>query len=206
MLVPKISYAVTVHNEDGPYLKALFGAIKTYMTGNDELVILDDCSNNPDTLEELSKLQSHVHTKAFAGDFAEHKNYLNSLCRGTHIFNLDADELPHPDLLKVLPEVLTMNPTIELFTLARINVVAGLTKEDIDRWGWRVDEKNRINFPDRQGRIYANIPEVKWEGKVHEKIVGFKAFSNLPEDEEYCILHIKSIDRQRKQNEFYSTL
>lgn len=206
MLVPKISYAITVHDEEGAYLRALFGAIKQYMTLNDELVILDDNSTNSETLDELNKVSRHVYKKAFVGDFSEHKNYLNSLCKGTHIFQLDADELPHPDFLRVLPEVLTMNASIELFTVARINIVPGITEDDIKRWGWRMDDNKRINFPDRQGRIYANKPEVKWEGKIHERIVGFQGFSHLPEDDEYCILHIKKIERQRKQNDFYETL
>lgn len=206
MIMPKISYAITVHNEDSRYLKTLFGVLLTHKTPDDEIVILDDNSTNPDTLEELAKM-SNVHKKAFNKDFAEHKNYLNSLCKGNFIFQLDADELPHKDFIRVLPEVIMMNPSVELFTLARINVVPGLTQEDIARWGWRVDEKQRINFPDRQGRIYANKPEIKWEGKVHEKIVGFNGFSHLPEEDDvYCLLHIKDIERQRKQNEFYSTL
>ena len=43
--------------------------------------------------------------------------------------------------------------------------------------------------------------------KVHEKIVGWKTYAELPsEDDSYALYHIKDIDRQRAQNSFYSTL
>ena len=100
-----------------------------------------------------------------------------------------------------------MNPSVELFTLARINIVSGLTPDDIKRWGWTVDEKNRINFPDRQGRIYKNRSGIQWQGKVHERIIGYTGHSDLPDDDEvYSLLHVKNIERQRKQNELYARL
>ena len=62
-------------------------------------------------------------------------------------------------------------------------------------------------FPSHdQRRIYKNKSEIKWEGVVHEKIVGYETISQLPLIEEYSLYHPKQIDKQIKQNEFYSTL
>ncbi len=61
-----------------------------------------------------------------------------------------------------------------------------------------------INFPDLQGRIYKNDPSLRWEGKVHEKIEGAKSYGVLPS--QYCLIHVKSIDKQESQNSFYATL
>ena len=61
-----------------------------------------------------------------------------------------------------------------------------------------------INMPDQQGRIYRK--GMSWYGKVHERIYGGQKFSSLPLDEEYCIQHHKTIERQEKQNNYYSTL
>jgi hypothetical protein len=42
--------------------------------------------------------------------------------------------------------------------------------------------------------------------KLHEVLDGFKTYSNLPELEEYALYHPKTIEKQEKQNNFYSTL
>jgi hypothetical protein len=47
---------------------------------------------------------------------------------------------------------------------------------------------------------------MSWYGKVHERVIGGQKFSSLPLDEEYCIQHHKTISRQEKQNNYYSTL
>jgi hypothetical protein len=47
---------------------------------------------------------------------------------------------------------------------------------------------------------------MSWYGKVHERIIGGERFTTLPTDEEYCILHHKTIERQEKQNNYYNTL
>ena len=63
-----------------------------------------------------------------------------------------------------------------------------------------------INKYDYQGRIFKNSPEIKWVGKVHEKIEGYKTVSYLPPVEEWSLYHPKSIERQEKQNNYYNTL
>jgi len=68
-----------------------------------------------------------------------------------------------------------------------------------------MDDKMRINFPDYQGRIYKG--NLRWEGKVHEKIIGAKYYSLIPVDnDEYFIEHNKTITRQENQNNFYNTI
>jgi hypothetical protein len=68
------------------------------------------------------------------------------------------------------------------------------------------DNNGRINYPDFQTRIYKNISDIKWEGKVHERVVGFKTYSSLPINQDWDLLHIKSLERQEKQNNYYNTL
>jgi hypothetical protein len=98
-----------------------------------------------------------------------------------------------------------MNKTVDVYRVPRINTVEGLTQEHIQKWGWRVDNKGWVNFPDYQWRIYKNDPNIKWVNKVHEVLMGFKVMSDLPPEEEYCLLHNKTIKRQEKQNKFYDT-
>ena len=95
---------------------------------------------------------------------------------------------------------------VDMFLIPRVNVVSGLTDDDVRRWGWVINEKGWVMFPDYQTRLYKNSPNIRWVGKVHEQVTGFKTFSPLPAEEEYCIIHIKDIDRQRKQNKLYETI
>ena len=59
---------------------------------------------------------------------------------------------------------------------------------------------------DSQSRIYKNKPEIYWENKVHEQLRGYLTISRLPKRIEYCLMHIKTIKKQRSQNEFYSNI
>jgi len=63
-----------------------------------------------------------------------------------------------------------------------------------------------IQWPDHQWRIYKNIPEVKWINKLHEVLVGYNMYAYLPAIEDYALYHPKTIERQEKQNGYYSTL
>jgi glycosyltransferase involved in cell wall biosynthesis len=206
-----ISFAVTTHNE-GEYIQKLLEQLITHTNINDsELVIVDDYSDDPRTIEilEWAGMQPKVTLKQrkLNNNFAEHKNYLNSLCKNEYIFQIDADELLHPHLLTHIHTVIKANPAVDLFFVPRVNIVNGLTDEDVKRWRWIVNENQWVMWPDYQTRIYRNSPSIiEWQGKVHERIVGYEVMSRLPAQEEWAIYHIKDIDRQRKQNEFYSQL
>ena len=136
-------------------------------------------------------------------DYGGQKNHLKNMCSGDYIFNLDADELPNEWLVENIKSILTSNPTIDLYWVPRVNIVEGLTHKHIDKWKWQVNEKGWVNFPDYQGRIWRNRPNIMWKNKVHEVLVGFKEHTFFPAEEEYCFYHPKTIDRQEKHNEFY---
>lgn len=206
----KISFAVTTHNE-GDYIQRLMNQLVPFCKeSGDEIVILDDFSTDELTKSILAKADTYkfvrVYQRSLNRDFAEHKNYLNSKCTGSHIFQVDADETFHPGLLMYLHEIVEANETIDLFAIPRVNTVDGLTDEDIKRWGWRINEKGWVMFPDYQTRLYRNHPDIKWVGQVHERIVGYKTMTPLPAEEEWSLYHGKTIERQRKQNDFYSTI
>ena len=87
-----------------------------------------------------------------------------------------------------------------------VNKVIGITEEHIRKWNWNVNEHGWVNWPDPQWRIYKNVDYIKWENKVHEKLVGYKTISNLPIDVSFSLHHIKDIERQEKQNSYYDSL
>ena len=131
------------------------------------------------------------------------KNHLTSLCNGDFIYQIDADELPTKHILESLWAVLNINKEVEVLKVPRINTVEGLTQKHIQKWGWRVNEKGWVNWPDYQTRIIQNSPKIKWQNKVHEQIVGISTKGALPMEEEWCLYHPKHINRQEAQNKFY---
>jgi len=57
---------------------------------------------------------------------------------------------------------------------------------------------------DYQSRIYKNSPKIQWKKPLHETIFGAEYVTALPVDPAYAIIHPKTIERQRAQNEFYN--
>ena len=202
----KISYAILTHNE-GQYIETLLSFLTTHKRSEDEIVVVDDFSTDLETIEILKKYNHQIKLdyRTFDGDHTQ-KNYLNSICTGDYILQLDADELVKPEFIEMLPQLLEDNNEIDLFIMPRINTVEGLTPEYIAKWGWNVNDKGWVNFPDHQMRLYRNCDWVKWDGLLHSKIKGHKTYVFLPADELFCILHPKQLDRQVAQNDLYDKI
>ena len=202
----KISYAITVCNEINE-IKKLIPILLEGKRENDEVVVLFDKQNG--TAEVWSYLQEQdikCEAKSFKHHFADWKNHLTTLCSGDYIFQIDADEYPNEAMFTHLPAILESNPNNEVYLVPRVNTVKGLTEEHIQKWGWNVDNKGWVNWPDYQWRIWMNKPEIKWKNKVHEVLDGFKAYAPLPALEALSLYHPKEIERQEKQNAYYDTL
>ena len=202
----KLSYSILTHNETDSLLE-LIHFLMDNKDEEDEVVILDDYSDNPTTVEILDSMCSIYEIKFeqrhLNKNYAEQKNYLKEMCTGDYIFNLDADELPNKWLMKNIKGILEANPTIDLYWVPRVNTVEGLTQEHINKWRWQVNEKGWVNFPDFQGRIWRNRQNIRWKNPVHEVLEGYMEHTYLPQEEEFCFYHPKDIDKQEKQNNFY---
>lgn len=205
----KVSYAITVCNEFVE-IQNLVTFLKENKRQQDEIVILYDQKNgNEEIANWLTKMNKFPNIQFwrgldFDGHFANWKNKLTEYCTGDYIFQIDADEIPNKVLIDNLPAILESNPDNEVYLVPRVNTVEGLTEEHIQKWGWRVNSKGWINFPDYQWRIWKNKPEIKWKNKVHEVLDGYKTFAVLPE--ELVLHHPKDIKRQERQNAYYDTL
>jgi len=204
-----ISYAITVCNERNEIEKLISFLIENKHS-EDEIVVLFDTNNGTDDVELfLDTISSHIclRKSPFNFHFADWKNRLNSYCTKDYIFQIDADEIPAQDLMDSLHSIIKQE--VDVILIPRENTVEGLTEEHIKNWGWKVDEMDRVNWPDYQWRLYRNDSSIKWVNKVHERLDGYKTFSTLPLGIEYGMLflhHPKPIQRQEKQNSFYDTL
>ena len=99
-------------------------------------------------------------------------------------------------------------------------VVLGLTSDYAKSQGWNVVTMNiqpdefiksigiaemvvLVNPFDPQQRIWKNSPRIRYEGSVHERLTGYATETRFDNELDWMIFHIKSFERQQKQNEFY---
>ena len=210
----KICYKILTHNETDS-LEKLLDFLFENIKETDHIIVCDDFSEAPTrkilakyVIDDSENLKQYDYfQRKFKGDFAEHHNFVNNLVRDEfdYIFSIDADEIPNKWLIENIHEILESND-VDLIWLPRVNTVEGITEEHIQKWGWRVTEKGWVNFPDYQGRIWRNRPNILWKNKVHEVLSGYKEHTYLPAEEQFSFYHPKTIDRQEKQNKFYDTI
>ena len=200
-----ISYAILCHSETDS-LRDLIETVYQNKQKQDEIVIVADTTSTDETLGILTEYKEKYNIiwekHSLNKDFAQQKNYLNSLCSGRYIFNLDADELPPKYLMDNIHIICSENDC-DLYWVPRVNTVDGLTQEHINKWGWGVNEKGWVNFPDYQARLYKNIDYIKWVRPVHEIVEGSKTHTYLPKEELFSIRHYKDIKTQENQNNLY---
>jgi hypothetical protein len=203
-----ISYAICVCTEDRE-LNTLLNFLTTVKSKEDEIVVLVDRTQlNRDVENVLNAYRGiRIYGREFKNDFAEHKNFLNRKCRGEYIFNIDADEVPTEELINyVKTRVAVTNPDV-LF-VPRINICLGQTAEFLKRWKFQTNDMGWVNWPDYQGRVYRNSENIYWESTVHEKIGGpeCRVREGCDATPKLSLMHVKTVHKQNKQNEFYDTL
>ena len=200
----KISYAITVCNEEVE-IERLVTFLLKHKELQDEIVITYDTKNGSKEVKDF--LFNHdgnfrLAPFNFLGNFSDLKNHTKECCKGDYIFHLDADEYPHEILMEQLHTVIEMND-VDLIWIPRVNTVEGFTDEDVQRWGWRIDEKGWVNYPDYQARVFRNDENIRWVRPLHEFIDGCKTYAHLPPHEELSLYHPKTKEKQEQQNKFY---
>lgn len=207
----EISYTITVYNELEE-LEQLLSLLSLCKTNHDEIVIVhtykDEKEKQTENFKAIEELCKHVHIYKnyhFQNKFAELKNYLNSFATKEFIINFDADEFASADTVKLWKQVISENNN-DLYLVPRVNKVRDYTLDDVKKYNWQINQNGWINWPDYQPRIFKNNGKIKWEGNVHEQLMGQENTAALPADPRFAIIHNKDIDRQRKQNELYENI
>ena len=186
--------------------KQLLENILSQIENCDEIVVICDTSKNK--LDDVKQILEQEYIKytliptTLNKDFATFKNNIVANATKDYIIQIDADELLCGNFVSNLRQIIELNPQIDCYTVARENYVDGITQEYLKQMFWTIDDKMRINFPDRQFRIFKNNGKIFWKNSVHEVLDGWRIVSNLPES--LFLMHRKSIDKQMSQNEFYA--
>lgn len=221
-----ISFAIPVCNEHNE-IQILFNQLLTHSHVNDEVVVQMDSERVTDEVRYVVDLYSDKFKEAgigfesieypLHGDFSDFKNNLKSKCSNDYVFQIDADEFLADKLISNIHTIVDSNPDIEVYFIPRINGVIGITDEYIDSMHWSKTQMNNsylaecggqaINFPDFQMRLMKNIDRIFWKNKVHEVLTGFRGYAAIDfEMEDFSLIHIKTFERQRYQNEFYKSI
>ena len=200
-----ISYGILVCNEHRE-LDRLLSLLVPFVRPVDEVVVLiDQKKATYEVYDTLARYPQVLKRDGdFTGNFADWRNLLTSLCSKDWVFQIDADEAVAPGLIGSLRAYIESNEYVDALAVPRVNTVQGLTQEDIDKWHWQVNVEGWVNWPDYQARFFKNDGSWKFEGEVHEHLTGgqIRAIQTSPS---LALIHPKTIERQRKQNELYAT-
>jgi len=139
-----ISWCVTVCDELTE-ITTLLNFLQQNIRDEDEIVVQYDLNKVSEPVLEYLTLMDKIHDNhtitgfPLNNDFATFKNNLKKHSTKDYIFQCDADEIPHENLMNTLGELLESNP-VDLIFVPRINTVDGITQEHVDNWNWKVSK------------------------------------------------------------------
>jgi glycosyltransferase involved in cell wall biosynthesis len=137
----------------------------------DDIVVVDGGSTD-DTVNWCERMGARVVHRSFDHDFSAQKNFAIEQLNTDWVYLHDPDERLEPPLLEILKVLISKQGQVFLM---RADVIPGNT-EFYDCYG--LPRRNFLDgvqteiYPDYQYRLFKNY--CRFEGKVHEKIVGFK--------------------------------
>ena len=197
-----LSYVIGVCTEhvELENLLTFLGEVK--LPQEETVVVVDSGKATPEVRDVLARYPwVKSFDREFRGDFAEHKNYFSQVVSNDYIFNIDADEIPQEFLIHAVRQLTCKH---DLIAVPRINICPGYTRDFLKKHKFSCNEVGFINWPDYQGRVYHK--DLKWSGKVHEKIEGAKNPVGLKADPKFALWHVKTTSKQNKQNEMYDSI
>ena len=193
----KLSYAITVCNESKDLYNLISFLIKVKDPEDEINVLLDTLHATKPVRNVLEHFSEHVvvHEREFDGNFAEHRNYHIRKCTGEYIFIIDPDEMPKEKLIRGIKGAIEESKA-DLITVPRINLHPGFTQEWLNKYKFRKNELDWINWPDFICRVFKNAENIKYGNELHENIVGAEKMVSLQADPSIAVWHIKSVDKQ----------
>lgn len=199
----KIAYQILCKNEVES-LDALLSLLTRNIREEDEInVCRDSLGDNPKTLEVISKYDVNFYEREIIHTIHNQKNWLAAHTTADYLFYLDADELLPERFLRSIPAIIDLNDSVDVFFFPRKNIVEGLTEEYRAARGWQVDNKGRINWPDVQDRLFKHNKGIKYNEIPHGRLIGQENYVVMPLEEEYAIIHTKSMEKQVSDNAWH---
>jgi len=164
---PTVGLAMIAQNEQA-HIPVTIAQFYHYV---DDIVLIDGGSTDR-TVEWAERMGARVFHRPFENDFSAQKNFAISQLDTDWIYLHDPDERLEPSLLEIIPLLVSLDGQAFLMQAD----VLPSSKKLHDCYGFA--RKNFIDgvqtevYPDYQYRLFKHY--CRFEGKVHEKITGFK--------------------------------
>jgi glycosyltransferase involved in cell wall biosynthesis len=201
-----ITFLITACNEIDE-LKLNLTLVNIFREKKDEILVLLDEKNCSEEIKKIAELNSdRVIFKELNGDFSSFKNFGILESKYNYILHLDADELINAFIINQIRGLIVNDPSISGVHVPRINIITNASKEDLDALNFKVNENNWINWPDYQPRFINKNSGIKFINKVHETFSNFSQTKFLQAHPVNALLHVKSLEKQKKQNKYYDSI
>ncbi|MBO4853331.1 MAG: glycosyltransferase [Schwartzia sp.] len=148
----KISVCYIAKNEE----KNLPLSLETVRGLGDELIVVD--TGSTDATQKIAEgAGARIYSFTWRDDFAAARNFALEHATGDWIVFLDADEgFLYPDSVREkIQEIAAVLPPVDAVMVTRVNM-------DFDATDTR--------GTDRAARIFRNLPEIRYHGRIHETI------------------------------------
>lgn len=157
-----------------------------------EVVILDGGSTDG-TIDKIKSYPNRggkirLFNNKFNKHFGDQKNLACSKVKGVWILNIDCDEIIEQPLLESIPVLIKQND-YNVYGLPRKNFIDGVQTEV---------------YPDYQYRLFRAYCRFLYP--VHEELMYPHRQMRKLEGEGNHIIHLKSLARQKKQDDLYSDM
>lgn len=214
MAKPTLGLAMITQNEES-HIPA---TIPQFYNVVDDIVVVDGGSRD-DTVQWCERLGARVIHHPFENDFSAQKNRAIEALDTDWVYLHDPDERLDPPLLEIIPMLIDPEVGQRSLMMAGILCIPGDLEEEeepeYDCFG--IARKNLVDgiqtdvYPDYQYRLFRNY--CRFQKPVHEEIINFKRRTEvdynrktLEEPARLNILHYKSSDKQKIQNDLYKTI
>jgi glycosyltransferase involved in cell wall biosynthesis len=177
MNVPSLVSVAMIVRDEAAYIVECIESIKSL---GPELCVVDTGSTD-DTASIAREMGAVVSSFPWCDDFAAARNYSLTQCHGQWVFVLDADERIAPSDIPRLQSLLTASPDrfyrFVTRNYANKRAVSGFNAsapgDGMTRGfaGW---------FPSTKVRLFPNLPEVRFEGTVHETVAASLGRLGIP--------------------------
>ncbi len=170
-----ITYTISVCDELNTLKKSLENITGSLISGESLLIQFDSNNGSNDVKLFLDNCNLDYITYEFTGDYASMKNNLLNNINTQWVFHLDGDEYIDKNCLEINRELISKyNKVIDGFVIKRNDF-------NID-----TNETEQIDW---QLRFFKNRKWIKWEGLIHEGIVGVDKIMNI---NYYQINHLRT--------------
>lgn len=192
----KITFLITISDEIE--VEALFNILINFKYSKEDvdkeiLVIYDENTIIPEIIALLEKYNKYltIYLQKLENNFSQFRNFGLSKATGDYIIVFDGDEIADPDTIELWINEIFKNPDCDGFFVPRLLI----------HWF-----KYKRDWPSFRNAIFKNKDYIRYDGNIHECIIGAKFTIYLPAENKYAIIECKTIAHAAKREICYNKI